>query len=123
MTGGFSVIVALAVLLVSAWLVAVTVTVCRALKAGGAVKSPAVLIVLPVPAGLIDHVTVVFGVPVTTAVNCCVWPAVTVLVAGATDMATGGFSAIVAAPVFVLSAWLVAVTVTVCCDAIVAGAV
>jgi hypothetical protein len=69
-------------LLVSAWLVAVTVTVCWAEIVAGAVYSPDVLIV-PTPAGLIVHVTAVLALFVV-AVNCCVWPAYSKLVEGET---------------------------------------
>jgi hypothetical protein len=56
---------------VSAWLVAVTVTVCCEEMVDGAVYSPDVLMV-PVPAGAIAQVTVVLLVLVTVAMNCCV---------------------------------------------------
>jgi hypothetical protein len=52
----------------SAALVAVTVTVCGMLSVGGAEYKPP-LEILPT-AGLTDHVTAVFVVPVTAAVNC-----------------------------------------------------
>lgn len=119
-TVGFSVTVALADLLVSATLVAVTVTVCCAVTLAGAVYKPLALTV-PVPAGLIDHVTVAGLSPVTVAVNCCVAPCNRVAVAG--EMVTGGFNVTVAVALFVLSATLVALTVTVCCVVTVAGAV
>src|ERR1700674_4807971 len=72
-TGGLRVTVADAVLLVSAVLVAVTVTVCRELTVVGAVYNP-VLLTLPTPDGLIDQVTVVVVLPDTAAANCFVWP-------------------------------------------------
>ena len=59
---------------------------------------------VPALAGLIDHVTAVFAVPVTLAVNCCVWLAAKVLVAGVTEITTGGFSVIVAVAVLLVSA-------------------
>jgi hypothetical protein len=62
---------AVAVLELSAWLVAVTVTVCDEYGSPGAVYRPAALIV-PAFVGLIDHVTAVLAVPATLAVNCCV---------------------------------------------------
>ena len=59
----------------------------------------------------------------TSAVNCCVWPASRVIVAGLTLTAIEGASVMVADAITALFAWLVAVTVTVCCDATLAGAV
>ena len=70
---GIRVTVAKADLLVSAWLVAVTVTVCCAEIVAGAVYSPDALTV-PTPAGLIVQVTAVLLVFVTVAVNCALWP-------------------------------------------------
>ena len=67
-TGGTTVTLAVAVLLVSATLVAVTVTVCGLPSVAGAVYRPPLEIV-PI-AGLTDQVTAVFVVPVTAAVNC-----------------------------------------------------
>jgi hypothetical protein len=67
-------------------------------------------------AGVIDHVTAEFAVFCRLAVNCCVWPADSMPVSGLTDTLTGGNSVTVALPDAVVSAWLVAVTVT-CCDA------
>jgi hypothetical protein len=67
-TGGTTVALAIACLLVSAALVAVTVTVCGLLSVAGAVYRPPLEIVPT--AGLTDHVTAVFVVPVTAAVNC-----------------------------------------------------
>jgi hypothetical protein len=58
---------AVAFLLASATLVAVTVTVCGPLSAAGAVYSPPLEIVPT--AGLTDHVTAVLLVPVTAAEN------------------------------------------------------
>jgi hypothetical protein len=68
LTGGLSVTVALADLVGSAALVAVTVTVCGPLSAAGAEYRP-LLEIVPT-AGITDHVTAVFVVPVTAAVNC-----------------------------------------------------
>ena len=59
---------AVAVLLVSATLVAVTVTVCGLLSVAGAVYRPPLEIVPTT--GLTNHVTAVFVVPVTAAANC-----------------------------------------------------
>jgi len=59
---------AVAVLLVSAALVAVTVTVWGLASVAGAEYKPPLEIVPT--AGLSDHVTAVFAVPVTAAVNC-----------------------------------------------------
>jgi hypothetical protein len=60
---------------------------------------------------------------VTVAANCCVWPPYSVAAAGLTLTVTGGYSVAVAEPDFDVSAWLVAVTVTVCGEVTVAGAV
>ena len=76
-------IVAVADLVVSATLVAATVTVCCELMLDGAVYSPADEIVPTL--GLIDQVTAVLLVPVIVAVNCCVWFADRVAVVGLTD--------------------------------------
>ncbi len=59
------------------------------------------------------HVTPVFVVPVTLAVNCCVWPALNVVLPGATVIATDGFTVIVALADLVGSAALVAIALTV----------
>jgi hypothetical protein len=67
-TGGTTVTLAVAVLLVSATLVAVTVTVCGLPSVGGAEYRPPVETVPT--AGLTDHVTAVFVVPVTAAAYC-----------------------------------------------------
>lgn len=69
----------------------------------------------------IDHVTAVLLL--TVGVNCCVWPPPRAAVGGATDTVIGGASVIVAVANLVVSAWLVAVTVTVCCVVMLAGAV
>lgn len=121
-TGGRNVIVAVPDFVVSATLVALTVTVVCALTVAGAVYKPVALID-PVVAGVIVQVTFVFARLVTVAVNCCVAPCPIVAVVGATVTVPGGFSVTVAAADFVESATLVARTVTVVCDAIVAGAV
>jgi hypothetical protein len=67
-TEGTTVTLAISFLLVSATLVAATVTVCGLLSAAGAEYRPPLEIVPT--AGLTDHVTAVFVVPVTAAVNC-----------------------------------------------------
>ena len=87
-TGGISVTTADADLVVSAWLVAVTVTVCWEATFVGAVYNPA-LETDPVPAGLIDQVTDVFAAFETVAENCWVWPPYNVAAAGETLTETG----------------------------------
>ena len=79
---------------------------------------------LPIPAGVRLQVTLVFAVPVTDAVNCRVpaGPSVNVLGDTVTEIG-GGFNVTVDSAHFVLSATLVALTVTICCVAILAGAV
>ena len=69
-SGGYSVTVAVADLVASATLVARTVTVCCVAMLAGAVYNP-VLEIVPT-LGLTDHVTAVFDVFATIAVNCCV---------------------------------------------------
>jgi len=111
-TGGSSEIEALADLVGSATLVAVTVTVWAEAIAAGAVYRP-VLVRVPT-LGLMDHVTAVFPEPpVTLGVNCWNWEADRLAVAGVTDTDTGGSSEIEALADFVGSATLVAVTATV----------
>jgi hypothetical protein len=117
--------VALANFVLSATLVAVTVTTCVELTDVGAVYKP-VASTLPTPAGVTDHVTAVLLLNVTVAVNCCVCPPESVAVVGATlTGAEGpeGTSVTVAEPDWVESAWLVAIIVTVWVAATVAGAV
>jgi hypothetical protein len=53
----------------------------------------------------------VFDVPLTVAVNCCVWPSPSDAVPGTTEIVTDGFSVTVAVAFFVVSAALVAVIV------------
>ena len=67
-TPGVMVTLAVAPLLESATLVAVTVTVCGLPSVAGAVYKPP-LVIVPT-AGLSVHLTAVFVVPVTAAVNC-----------------------------------------------------
>jgi hypothetical protein len=67
-TGGTTVTLAVAFLVASATLVAVTVTVCGLPSVAGAEYRPALEIVPA--AGFTDHVTAIFVVPITAAVNC-----------------------------------------------------
>lgn len=121
--GGVRVIVAVPVFVLSATLVAVTVTVCCVVILAGAVYKPAAL-KLPVPAGLIDQLTLPFANPLTVALNCCVPPCERLTVPGETITTTGGgLSVTVALADFEPSATLVAVTVTLCVAVMTAGAV
>lgn len=86
--GAVTVTVAAPVFVVSACEVAVTVTVPPVGTLDGAVYKPDALMV-PMLAALAEvlltcHVTALFVVPVTVAVNCCVWSVCTLAVAGAT---------------------------------------
>jgi hypothetical protein len=81
-TGAFTVVFAA--------LVAVIVTVCGVVTVVGAVYNPDELIVPAPVAGLIDQVTLVFVLPTTVAVNCCVPPALTLAEAGETLTDTVG---------------------------------
>ena len=121
-TGASSETDALADLVGSATLVAVTVTVWAEAIAAGAVYRP-VLVMAPT-LGLIDHVTAVFPEPpMTLAVNCWVWEAERLAVVGAAVTNTGASSEIDALADLVRSLALVAVTVTVWAEAIAEGAV
>lgn len=82
---------------------------------------PQVAPVQPIPLTL--HATEVFELPVTVAVNCCVFPAITWAVVGETFMTTPGTRVTTADADFVLSALEVAVTVTLAGLGGVAGAV
>jgi hypothetical protein len=104
-----------------ATLVAVTVTVCCAEIGVGAVYSPEPVTVPT--AGLRDHVTAVFAVPVTVAVNCCVCVAVSGTDAGAGVTQTPPTRVKVAVPKIAPLNTLVALTVIVCPAGITAGAV
>jgi hypothetical protein len=73
--------------------------------------------------GLIAQVTAVSALPVTVAVNCCVWLAVSVALGGDTDTVGAGKSVTFAVPDCVGSATLVAMTVTLCWLLTVPGAV
>ena len=75
------------------------------------------------PAPVTLHVTAVFAAFTTVAANCCPCPPYKLTVAGVTVTPIGGLSVIVAVAVFVPSATLVAVTVTVLDAVTVAGAV
>src|SRR5450756_1378881 len=88
-TGGCSVIVVDEDAVVSARLVAVTVTVSAAVMIAGAVYRPDAVIE-PNPTGLIDHVTPLLAVLVTIGVSCAVWPLFKAIVVGFTLTATGG---------------------------------
>jgi hypothetical protein len=109
---------AVAVLVGSATLDAVMVTVSRLVTVAGAVYTP--LTMVPT-AGLSDHVTAVLPVPVTEALKVADAPAPSDAEAGPIVTATG-VSETVAVAVFVVSAALVAVTVTICLLAIIGGA-
>jgi hypothetical protein len=73
-------------------------------------------------AGLNDHATPVFAVPVTVAVNCWVCDTVSEVMEGLSEIVTG-MRLMVELADLVGSAVLVAVTVTFCALAITAGAV
>ena len=94
---------------VSATLVARTVTVASFRKLAGAAYNPEAEIV-PIT-GVIVHVTAVFGVPDTVAVNCCVRPANKDTAAGSTVTVTRFTSVTIACPIFDPSAPLMAATV------------
>lgn len=70
-----------------------------------------------------DQVTLPLAAPVTVALNCCVAPCPSVAAVGEMVTVPGGLRVMVAVAVFDVSAALVAVTVTVCCVATLAGAV
>jgi hypothetical protein len=109
LTGGIREMVALAVLVESVALVAVTVTVCAAIIEGGAVYSPAAEI-LPT-AGLSDQATAALWLFNTVAVKACVCEGRSVTEPGVSDTLTGGTNEMAALAVVVESARLVAVTV------------
>ena len=74
--------------------------------------------------GEMDQVTAVLAEPVTVVENCCAGEdGVRVTLAGATETVTGGTRVTVAVAVLVESAVLVAVMVTVCWEARLAGTV
>jgi len=108
--GGFTATVALDFLVVSALLVAVTVTLVPALTLGAVNMPPAETI--PAEA---DHVTAVLLVPWTVAENCWVFPDVRVVFVCETVtliVEATGLTATVAIAFFEVFALLVAVTVT-----------
>lgn len=86
-TVGTRAITALALLVVSATLVAVNVTVWLLVIDAGAVNVPPTTVPT---AGVRDHCTPVFVAPETDAVNCCDWPPLRVTDCGAREMATAG---------------------------------
>ena len=77
----------------------------------------------PAPAGLSDQVTAVLAVLVTVAVNCWVPPAGTDARPGVSVTATDGMRVMVDVSGVELTPSVVAVTVTDCCVAMLAGAV
>ena len=101
---------------VSAFEVAVTVTVAGLGTAEGAVYRPLLEIVPQVapeqPLPLRLQLTAVLDMPVTVAVNCCVLPTTTVAVIGETLTPTAGRMVTLAEAVFVESAFDFAVMVT-----------
>src|ERR1019366_986756 len=111
---------ALADLVGSATLRAVTVTVCDVRILDGAVYRPAEEIVPT--GGLIDQVTAVLLVPKTVGVNCCVPEGARLTVDGLRDTVTAWRSAITAVAVFEGSAILVAVILSLCVVGAVLGA-
>ncbi len=108
-TGGFTVIVTLALLVVSAVLVAVIVTGVGAVTCAAVYRPPAVM--EPVPAGLIIHVTLALVEFVIVAENCCVCAATKVADVGET-LIESGIRFAIALALLVVSAALVAVMVT-----------
>jgi hypothetical protein len=113
---------ALADFVLSATLVAVTVSTCVEVTDAGAVYKP-VASSVPIPAGATDHVTEVLLLNVTVAVNCCACPPESVDTPGVTLIGAEGSSVRMTDADWVVFAWLVAVTVTVSVAATVAGAV
>jgi hypothetical protein len=109
---------AVAVLVGSATLAAVTVTVCALETVVGAVYTPFTMVPT---AGLSVQVTAVLLVSVTEAVKVADAPALSEAEAGPIVTATGVRDT-VALAVFVVSTALVVITVTVCCFATIAGA-
>jgi hypothetical protein len=82
-------------LVASAALDAFTITDIAEATDAGAAYSPLVetvpTLLLPPATPLTDHVTPVFVVPVTVAVNCCAFPAASVTEEGESVTLTGGF--------------------------------
>lgn len=118
--------VAEALLLASAWEIAVTVTVPPVGTVAGAVYKPDVLTVptveLPPVTPFTCQVTAVFVALLTVAVNCCVFPVCTLAVGGAMLTLTAAVTVIPALDVLVVSAIEVAFRVTVEGVGILAGA-
>ena len=115
-TVGESVIAALAVLVESAKLVAVSITVCWLVIVAGAVYKP--FVTVPA-AGASDQVTPVLAVPLIEVLNCWDCPALSEAAVGDIAMVTGGCTCIgtsdmVALADAVESARLVTVIVTFC---------
>jgi hypothetical protein len=111
LTVGTSEIVAEALFVASAALVAVTVTLCAVKMVAGAIYKP--FAVITPTDGFSAHVTPLFDVPETLAANVMLCDALRFAAPGDTETTTGGTSDTVATAVFVGSAMLVAVMVTV----------
>jgi hypothetical protein len=126
-TGGITVTVALLDFVGSATDVALTVTSAGLGTVLGAVYRPLELTVPHVlpehPEPKTLHVTAVFVVLITVAVNCCCFPVTTCAVVGATVTFTEGRTVTVAEADFEVSALEVAFTVTCAGDGTEAGAV
>lgn len=83
-------------------------------------------VLLPPCTPFTSHMTDVFVVPVTMAINCCVAPVCRLEVVGDTDTVTvgvGGFTVTIALALFVVSAALRAVIVKLVLEVSEAGAV
>jgi hypothetical protein len=110
----------------SAELVAVTVTVLGEGTAEGAEYIPAESIVPQdvalQPAPCTVHVTAVFDVPTTDAVNCCVAPVATEKLLGVTVTATTDTMVTLADADLLAAAVLVAITLTLAGEGATAGA-
>jgi hypothetical protein len=115
---------ALALLLGSATLVAVIVTVCVVEAVLGAIYVAVVPELTKLPSdGFTVQVTPKMDVPVTVAVSDCVWEGSRVTVAGVREAETGDTRTIEAVPTTAGLATLAAVTTTVCPVGMDAGAV
>jgi hypothetical protein len=119
---GARVIVAVADLVESAWLVAVRFMVCNAVILEGAVYTPDES-TLPIPAGLIDQLTRLLLEFATFAVNCSVIPCVSVALAGLTVIDIGGNRVTCTLAVRLGVPRVDAVNAIVCCASIAVGAV
>jgi hypothetical protein len=124
--GAVTVTVAEALLLASAWEIAVTGTFPPVGTVAGAVYKPDVLTIptveLPPVIPFTCQVTAVFVALLTVAVNCCVFPVCTLAVSGATLTLTAAVTVIPALDVLVVSAIEVAFSVTVAGVGMLAGA-